>query len=82
MVAEDQIYRGLADIFADVFLRDDIKLHAGLTARDVDGWDSFKNIEIIMATEQRFRMKFTSAEMDNLQRLGDLVRIVAARGSV
>ena len=82
MIAEDQIYRGLADIFADVFQRDDIALHAGLAASDVDGWDSFKYIEIIMATEQRFRTKFTSAEMDNLQQLGDLVRIVAARGSL
>jgi acyl carrier protein len=80
MIDEAKVYEGLSDIFMDVFLRDDIRLHADLSAKDVEGWDSFRNIEIIMATEQRFVMKFTSAELDNLMKLGDLVAIVAARG--
>ena len=59
---EAKVYEGLTEIFADVFLRDDIPLHAGLSAKDVEGWDSFKNIEIIMATEEKFAMKFSSAD--------------------
>jgi acyl carrier protein len=77
---EAQIYAGLSEIFEDVFLRDDIRLHRGLSAKDVEGWDSFKNIEIIMATEKRFKMKFTSAELDRLESLGDIVAIVLKRG--
>jgi acyl carrier protein len=80
MIAEDDVYEGLAAIFSDVFLRDDIALSPSLSARDVEGWDSFKQIEIVMATEEMFAMKFTSAELDNLRNLGDLARIVAERG--
>jgi acyl carrier protein len=80
MIAEADIYRTLGDIFSDVFLRDDIALTPALSAKDVDGWDSFKQIEIVMATEERFDFKFTSLELDEMQRLGDLVRIVAERG--
>jgi acyl carrier protein len=80
MIPEDAIYAGLAEIFSDVFLRDDIALSPTLSARDVVGWDSFKQIEIVMATEERFAVKLTSAELDDLRNLGDLVRIVAQRG--
>jgi acyl carrier protein len=80
MMAETKIYEILAGIFTDVFFRDDISLSETLSAKDVEGWDSFKQIEIVIATEERFAMKFTSAELDNMQKLGDLVRIVAQRG--
>ena len=79
MATEAEIYRDLTEIFADVFMRDDIALSPALTAKDVKGWDSFKQIEIIMATEERFGMKFTTRELDSLQNVGDLVRVVAAK---
>jgi len=82
MIAEPEVYRALTPLFAEVFLRDDIVLAPELTARDVEGWDSFKQIEIIIAAEQRFRMKFTSRDIDGLRSLGDLVAIIALRGTV
>jgi acyl carrier protein len=69
----------MTEIFHDVFMRDDLVLKAELSAKDVQGWDSFKQIEIIMATEERFGMKFTTRELDSLQNVGDLVRVVATR---
>jgi len=80
MIPESQIFKVLSGIFADVFMRDDIPLSNTLSAKEVEDWDSFKQIEIIMATEESFGVKFTSAELDNLKNLGDLVRIVAQRG--
>jgi acyl carrier protein len=82
VIADRDIYAALSGIFSDVFLRDDISLSPTLAAKDVNGWDSFKQVEIVMATEEYFAMKFTSAELDNMQHLGDLVRIVSERGSL
>jgi acyl carrier protein len=79
MPSEPEIYRDLTEIFHDVFMRDDLVLKATLSAKDVQGWDSFKQIEIIMAIEERFGMKFTTRELDSLQNVGDLVRVVAAK---
>jgi acyl carrier protein len=80
VIADRDIYAALSAIFSDVFLREDISLSPTLSAKDVTGWDSFKQVEIVMATEEYFAMKFTSAELDNMQHLGDLVRIVSERG--
>jgi acyl carrier protein len=79
MATEPEIYSALTEIFHDVFMRDDLVLKAELSAKDVKGWDSFKQIEIIMAAEERFGMKFTTRELDSLQNVGDLVRVVAAK---
>ena len=60
-------------------MRDDIELTPDLAAKDVDGWDSFKQIEIILAAEERFLVKIPTREVDALQNVGDLVRAIATR---
>jgi acyl carrier protein len=79
MPTEAEIYAGLTEIFNDVFMRDDMALTPALAANDVQGWDSFKQIEIIMASEEKFGMKFSTRELDSLQNVGDLVRVIAAK---
>jgi len=78
MPTEAEIYAALGEIFHDVFQRE-IPLRPELTARDVQGWDSFKQIEIVMATEERFAIRLTTRDLDSLQSVGDLVRVVAAK---
>jgi acyl carrier protein len=79
MATEADVYTALQEIFADVFMRDDLKLSAAMTAKDVQGWDSFKQIEIIMATEERYGIKFNTRELDSLQSVGDLVKVIIAK---
>lgn len=76
-MTEPEIYEALTTIFHDVFLRDDMTLSAGLSAHDLPDWDSFKQIEIIIAVESQFGIKFRTREMDGLNNVGDLVRLIA-----
>jgi acyl carrier protein len=78
-MAEAEIYGSLQNIFQDVFLRDDIKLTPETTAKDVAGWDSFKQIEIILALEAEYHIKFNTRELDSLKSVGDLVRVIAGK---
>jgi acyl carrier protein len=81
MATEAEIYPALTIIFHDVFVRDDLALNPDLSAKDVPGWDSFKQIEIIMASEERWKIRFTTRELDALRSVGDLVRTIAAKTS-
>jgi acyl carrier protein len=78
-MTEAEIYSGLQDIFNEVFRRQDITLSPELTAEDVPGWDSFRYISLIMATEKRFHMKLRGPDIDDLKNIGDLVSAVAAK---
>jgi acyl carrier protein len=80
-MTEAEVYEGLKEIFADIFLRDDIVLTPTLTAKDVEGWDSFKQIEIIISSEERFGVKFATREIDHLQSIGDLVALVMIKAA-
>jgi acyl carrier protein len=78
-MSEAEIYEALTTIFRDVFLRDDLLLNPALSAKDVDDWDSFKQIEIIIAVEEQFGIKFRTREMDGLNNVGDLVHLIASK---
>ena len=78
-MTESEIYAALTAVFNDVFLREDVRLTSATTAADIPGWDSFKQIEIIMATEERFDVKLNTQEIDGLNTVGDLAAAVAAK---
>ncbi len=79
MPTEAEIYGILSEIFHDIFMRDDLTLTPKMSAADVVGWDSFKQIEIIMATEERFSIHMNTRDIDGLQNVGDLARIVGRK---
>jgi len=76
---EIEVYTTLSDIFRDVFMREDMQLKPELTAKDVPGWDSFKQIEIIIAIEEKYGIKFHTKELDSLSNVGDLARVVMTK---
>ena len=78
MADQGEILAGLGEIFAEVFGRE-VALSPALTAKDVAGWDSFKQIEIVMAVEERWGMRFSTRELDGLRCVGDLVAVVVGK---
>jgi acyl carrier protein len=50
-----------------------------LTAKDVDGWDSLNHIRLILTVEKAFKVKFSTSEIGNLQRVSDLVALIQSR---
>jgi len=77
--SDAEIYARLTQVFKDVFRRDDIVLTPQLAASDVPGWDSFRQVEIILAVEQRFAITLSSDDVDELENTGDLVRTIATK---
>jgi len=76
---QDKIYAALTEIFNDVFMRDDMRLTPELSAKDVPGWDSFKQIEIMVSVEERFAIKLNTREIDSLKCVGDLACVIGAK---
>jgi acyl carrier protein len=68
---ETEIYARLADIFADVFDDDSIKV--------ADGWDSLTHIRLILTIEKAFKIGFSTSEIGRLENVGDLVSLIKAR---
>ena len=76
---EPQIYARLAEIFADVFDDEEIKMSPELSAKDVDGWDSLTHIRLLLTIEKAFKVKFSTSAIGKLANVGDLVALIKAR---
>ena len=69
----------LGEIVRDVFDDDDVEITEQTTAKDVEGWDSLNHIRFMVSVEQRFKIRFTSREVESLQNLGELLKAINAK---
>jgi acyl carrier protein len=76
MASEQAIYQNLQTIFRDVFDDDSITPHPGMTAADVEGWDSLGHIRLMVAVEERFGIKFSAFEINSWPNVGALVNSI------
>jgi acyl carrier protein len=78
-VTAGEIYEQLTEIFRDLFDDDTLALRPGTTAADVPGWDSFNHVNLIVAVEARFNIKFKTAEIEGLRNVGHLVEVIESK---
>ncbi len=69
----------LTDVFRQVFADPEITLTTETTANDVDGWDSMSHVNLIMAVENRFNIRFNQKEIMSFRNVGDLARCVESK---
>ncbi len=72
---QSEVYARMTRIFRDIFDRD-VPLTEKTAARDVDGWDSFAQINLTLAIESEFGVKFTTSDLEHMHSVGDLVAFV------
>jgi acyl carrier protein len=72
---EHEIYSRLTKIFGDIFDRDVI-LTKQTSAQDVDGWDSFAHINLTLAIESEFGVKFKTSDLEQMNSVGDLANFI------
>jgi len=58
------------EVLRRVFDDDDLVVSRSTTAGDVDGWDSMMHINVIIAVEKKFGIKFAAAETNALKEVG------------
>ncbi len=63
----------LQDLFREVFDDDALQISESTTAADVVGWDSLMHINLIIATEKRFGVRFATAEISEMKEEGQNV---------
>jgi acyl carrier protein len=73
------IYETLTGLFQDVFGDDTLVLRPDLTADEVYGWDSLSHIQMLLAVEQAFNVRFSAAQVSSLSRLGDLADLIQSK---
>ena len=74
----DEIFEKLNEIFRDVFDDEDIVVTETTTADDIDDWDSLEHINLVVAVERGFDIKFTMGETTGMKNVGEMVDKIMA----
>lgn len=69
----------LNTIFQTVFDDDTIMIAPEMTANDVDGWDSLSHVNLIVAIESKFNIRFNQKELLTFKNVGDLLKCVESK---
>lgn len=71
------------ELFQSVFDDEQILITRTTSAEDVEGWDSLMHINLIVAVEQAFGIRFATAEISNLKEdgktVGDMLDLIESK---
>lgn len=65
-------FEKLNTVFRMVFEDDTIQITTTTTADDIPGWDSLSHVNLVVAVEAAFKIRFSQRELFNFKNVGDL----------
>ncbi len=74
-----RIYGEVQEIFRDILDEENLVLTDDTTANDVEGWDSLTHIQLVVAVEKHFKIKFTSKEILSWNNIGEMINSVESK---
>lgn len=69
----------LEKIMMDVFEIDHVSIQPSTVAKDIQEWDSINHIYLIVEIEKKFKIKFTTKEIQSWQNVGDIIKSIENR---
>jgi acyl carrier protein len=66
-------------LFCKVFDDNDIKITPEMTANDIDEWDSLSHVNLVVAIEKHFKVKFKDSEIIRWKNVGQMIESINSR---
>ena len=74
-----EVFEKLNEVFQDVFDDEDITVGEETTSADIEDWDSLEHINLIVAVEKAFGIKFNMGEVNTMKNVGAMADIIEER---
>ena len=75
----EDVLRRIQDIFRDVFNDLAVQISEATIASDIEEWDSLEQINIILAVEKTFKIRFDIDQIEELKSIGKMIDIIMAK---
>ena len=79
-MTREEVYERLNNVFRDVFDDESITLTDETTANDIEDWDSFEHINLVVAVQDEFSFKIPMGKVVSMQNVGEMVDIIMELG--
>ncbi len=78
-MSREEVYEQVNEVFATIFDDVEIKINDETTSDDIEDWDSLEHINLVVAIEKRFNIRFDMSEVNKLNNVGEMVDIILSR---
>ncbi len=75
----NQVLNELNGIFRDEFDNKKINISFTTVANDIEEWDSLSHVQLIVAIEKHFKLRFTTSEINNWKNVGEMCTAIETR---
>lgn len=79
-MTREEVYERLNKVFQEVFDDDTIVVNDNTTAADIEDWDSFEHINLIVAVEEEFSFKIPMGKVVTMKNVGEMMDIILENG--
>ena len=78
-MSREEVFAEVEKIFRDVFDDDSLVITDETNSGDIEDWDSLEHINLVVAMEKRFHMKFNLKEVGKLANVGEMIDLIVRR---
>ncbi len=75
-MTESSTLEQVNDVFRGMFGKDDMVLTRATRSEEVDGWDSLMHVNLVIAMEEHFGIRFQTKDIAFVQNVGELVDLI------
>lgn len=75
----NEILSKVTEIFADNLDADNLVLTETTTADEVEGWDSLTHVQLVVAVEKAFKIRFNAKEIQSWKNVGEMIDSIKSK---
>lgn len=75
-MTRDEVFEKLNAVFRNNFDDEDITLADETSSEDIEDWDSLEQINLIVAIQKEFQVKFNIDEVNAMKNVGEMADLI------
>ena len=75
----NQLLEQINKVFIDILDNDQIELSEQTVSDDIAEWDSLTHIQLVVAIEKYFSIRFTSKEIQSWKNVGEMINCIQSK---
>jgi acyl carrier protein len=79
VVDRTELLKEINDIFVNILDNESIVLNEQTVADDIEEWDSLTHIQLVVAIEKHFKIRFTAREIQSWKNVGEMITSIIGK---
>ena len=75
-MTRSEVLERVEQVFQDIFDDNDLKIQEGTNSDHIEDWDSLAHINLVVAIEKEFKIKFALGELQGLKDVGGMIDLM------